>query len=70
MRRQHTSDACMLSPAWWRVCTGCVLYLQVKAKIKEPEFEVPAGSSPAYAKALRKKARLAAKKDSLQVRRP
>ena len=40
---------------------------QVKAKIKEPEFEVPAGASPAHAKALRKKARLTAKKDALQV---
>jgi len=43
---------------------------QVKAKIKEPEFEVPAGASPAHAKALRKKARLAAKKDALQVWSP
>ena len=41
--------------------------MQVKAKIKDPEFEVPAGASPAYAKALRKKARIAAKKDALQV---
>ena len=44
-----------------------VLDPQVKAKIKEPEFEVPAGASPAHAKALRKKARMAAKKDALQV---
>jgi hypothetical protein len=41
---------------------------QVKGKIKEPEFELPPGASPQYAKALRKKARLGAKKDALQVR--
>ena len=27
---------------------------QVKGKIKEPEFELPPGASPQYAKALRK----------------
>ena len=40
----------------------------MKAAIKEPEFELPPGASPQYAKALRKKARLGAKKDALQVR--
>ena len=54
----------------WLGYSGMHLLPQVKAKIKEPEFEVPAGASPAHAKALRKKARLAAKKDALQVWSP